>query len=107
MRASPRHGTTVGFIVLLNTLLLATQAADRILTDHLVVQLHEEAQDNAHQLAAQHGFQSARKVGMVPLHTPHNPLGLSDGGAAGVINVHQTGKHVDQAPRRFSGGSFD
>lgn len=65
MRGSPRHGTAVGFIVLLNALLLATQAAEGVLTDHLLVQLHEDAQDEAHQLATQHGFQSARKVGML------------------------------------------
>lgn len=46
-------------------LLIATQAAQGALTDHLLVQLHEDAQDEAHQLAAQHGFQSARKVGVV------------------------------------------
>ncbi|KAM7385503.1 hypothetical protein PAMP_001585 [Pampus punctatissimus] len=62
MHGSPRHGTAVGFIVLLNALLLATQAAERVLTDHLLVQLHEDAQDEAHQLATQHGFQSARKL---------------------------------------------
>lgn len=58
----------MGFIVLLNALLnallLATQAAEGAFTDHLLVQLHEDAQDEAHQLAAQHGFQSARKVEM-------------------------------------------
>ncbi|KAI3363258.1 hypothetical protein L3Q82_011894 [Scortum barcoo] len=62
MRGSPRHGTAVGFMVLLNALLLATQAAEGALTDHLLVQLHEDAQDEAHQLATQHGFQSARKL---------------------------------------------
>ncbi|XP_029376863.1 neuroendocrine convertase 2 isoform X1 [Echeneis naucrates] len=63
MRASPRHGTTVGFMLLLNALLLLdTQAAEGALTDHLLVQLHEDAQDEAHQLATQHGFQSARKL---------------------------------------------
>lgn len=50
---------------LLPLLLIATQAAQGALTDHLLVQLHEDAQDEAHQLAAQHGFQSARKVGVV------------------------------------------
>uniref|UniRef100_A0A3Q3WM28 Neuroendocrine convertase 2 n=1 Tax=Mola mola TaxID=94237 RepID=A0A3Q3WM28_MOLML len=62
MRGSPRHGTAVGFIVLLNALLLAPQPAHGASTDHLLVQLHEDAQDEAHQLAAQHGFQSARKL---------------------------------------------
>lgn len=67
MRGSPRHGTaTVGFIiVLLKALLLSTQAAQGVHTDHLLVQLHQDAQDEAHQLATQHGFQSARKVGML------------------------------------------
>lgn len=50
---------------LLLLLLIATQAAQGALTDHLLVQLHEDAQDEAHQLAAQHGFQSARKVRVV------------------------------------------
>ncbi|KAF3842016.1 hypothetical protein F7725_023967, partial [Dissostichus mawsoni] len=62
MCGSPRHGTAVGFIVLLNALLLATQAAEGVSTDHLLVQLHEGAQDEAHQLATQHGFHSARKL---------------------------------------------
>lgn len=52
-------------LLLLLLLLIATQAAQGALTDHLLVQLHEDAQDEAHQLAAQHGFQSARKVGVV------------------------------------------
>ncbi|XP_030604422.1 neuroendocrine convertase 2 isoform X2 [Archocentrus centrarchus] len=62
MLGSPRYGTAVGFIVLLNALLLATQAAEGVLTDHFLVQLHEDAQDEAHQVATQHGFQSARKL---------------------------------------------
>uniref|UniRef100_A0A3Q1HN98 Neuroendocrine convertase 2 n=1 Tax=Anabas testudineus TaxID=64144 RepID=A0A3Q1HN98_ANATE len=52
----------VGFMVLLNALVLATQAAEGVLTDHLLVQFHEGAQDEAHELATQHGFQSARKL---------------------------------------------
>uniref|UniRef100_A0A3Q2NQA2 Neuroendocrine convertase 2 n=1 Tax=Fundulus heteroclitus TaxID=8078 RepID=A0A3Q2NQA2_FUNHE len=63
MRGYPRYGTAVGFMVLLNALLIfATQATEGVLTDHLLVQLHEDAQDEAHQVATQHGFQSARKV---------------------------------------------
>lgn len=58
-----RYGTAVGFMVLLNALLIfATQATEGVLTDHLLVQLHEDAQDEAHQVATQHGLQSARKV---------------------------------------------
>lgn len=76
MRGSPRHGTALGFMVLLNALLLATQAAEGVLTDHVLVQLHEEAQDEAHQLAAQHGFQSARKVGCLSLQGPWQDLEL-------------------------------
>lgn len=50
-------------------LLLAAQAARGASTDHLLVQLREDAQDEAHQLATQHGFQSARKVnGMLGSH---------------------------------------
>uniref|UniRef100_A0AAX7V6X6 Neuroendocrine convertase 2 n=1 Tax=Astatotilapia calliptera TaxID=8154 RepID=A0AAX7V6X6_ASTCA len=62
MLGSPRYGTALGFTVLLNALLLATQAAEGVLTDHFLVQLHEDAQDEAHQVATQHGFQSARKL---------------------------------------------
>lgn len=60
MRGHPRLGTAVGFLALL----FATQAAEGVLTDHLVVQLHEDAQDEGHQVATQHGYQ-ARKVGML------------------------------------------
>lgn len=49
-------------MVLLNALLLPTQPAQGVTTDHLLVQLRGDAQDEAHQLATQHGFQSARKV---------------------------------------------
>nr|XP_057914804.1 neuroendocrine convertase 2-like isoform X2 [Doryrhamphus excisus] len=66
MRGSPRHGTRVGLMVLLNALLLllASRAAERQeSTDHVVVQFHDEApEEDARQLAAQHGYQSARKV---------------------------------------------
>lgn len=62
MRGSPRHGTAAGWMVLLNALLLSTQPAQGVTTDHLLVQLRGDAQDEAHQLATQHGFQSARKV---------------------------------------------
>ncbi|XP_017287829.1 neuroendocrine convertase 2 [Kryptolebias marmoratus] len=61
MRGPPRRGTAVGFVALLNALLFAAQAAQGVLTDHLVVQLHEDAQDEAHQVATQHGCQ-ARKI---------------------------------------------
>lgn len=71
MLGSPRYGTALGFTVLLNALLLATQAAEGVLTDHFLVQLHEDAQDEAHQVATQHGFQSARKVGMLWLKKHH------------------------------------
>lgn len=62
MYGSSRHGTAAGFAAMLCAVLLAPRAARGVLTDHLLVQLREDAQDEAHQLAAQHGFQSARKV---------------------------------------------
>lgn len=72
MRGSSRYGAGVGSMVALNALLLlllAAQAARGASTDHLLVQLREDAQDEAHQLATQHGFQSARKVnGMLGSH---------------------------------------
>ncbi|KAF6736979.1 Neuroendocrine convertase 2 [Oryzias melastigma] len=79
MRGSPRHGTSVGVLVLLNALLFAAEAAEGVLTEHLLVQLHEDAQDEAHQLAAQHGFQSARKVGcLVTSQTQQGRLNLAE-----------------------------
>ncbi|MEQ2232986.1 Neuroendocrine convertase 2 [Ilyodon furcidens] len=62
MRGYSRYGTAVGFMVLLNALLIFTTQATGVLTDHLLVQLHEDAQGEAHQVATQHGFQSARKL---------------------------------------------
>ena len=52
-------------LLLLDALLLfAGQAAgEGTITNHVVVQLHESAHDDAHQLAVEHGFQSVRKVG--------------------------------------------
>ena len=67
MRGSPPCGTAVGCMLLLllldALLLLAGQAAgEGIITNHVVVRLHESAHDDAHQLAVEHGFQSVRKV---------------------------------------------
>uniref|UniRef100_G3P326 Neuroendocrine convertase 2 n=1 Tax=Gasterosteus aculeatus aculeatus TaxID=481459 RepID=G3P326_GASAC len=65
MRGSSRYGAGAGSMVALNALLLlllAAQAARGASTDHLLVQLREDAQDEAHQLATQHGFHSARKL---------------------------------------------
>ncbi|KAJ0067146.1 hypothetical protein NL108_012797 [Boleophthalmus pectinirostris] len=62
MHGSPRHGTALGFIVLNALLLVATQLAQGVPSEHLLVQLHEDVQDQAHQLATQYGFQSARKL---------------------------------------------
>ncbi|MED6258048.1 hypothetical protein ATANTOWER_002275 [Ataeniobius toweri] len=62
MRGYSRYGTAVGFMVLLNALLIFATQATGVLTDHLLVQLHEDAQGEAHQVATQHGFQSARKL---------------------------------------------
>lgn len=62
MRGSFGHGTAVG-LMLLNALFLATQTAEEgIFTNHLLVQLHEDTHDEAHQLATEHGYQSVRKV---------------------------------------------
>lgn len=62
MLGSLRYGTAVG-LILLNSLVHATQATEEgIFTNHLLVQLHEGAHDEAHQLATEHGFQSSRKV---------------------------------------------
>ncbi|XP_064788549.1 neuroendocrine convertase 2 isoform X2 [Oncorhynchus masou masou] len=62
MLGSLRYGTAVG-LILLNSLVLATQATEEgIFTNHLLVQLHEGAHDEAHQLATEHGFQSSRKL---------------------------------------------
>uniref|UniRef100_A0A8C6WVP5 Neuroendocrine convertase 2 n=1 Tax=Neogobius melanostomus TaxID=47308 RepID=A0A8C6WVP5_9GOBI len=72
MRGSPRHGTALGLIVLLlllvatnttsTTTTTATQLAQGVPSEHLLVQLHEDVQEQAHQLATQYGFQSARKL---------------------------------------------
>lgn len=50
-------------MILLNALFLATQTAEEgIFTNHLLVQLHEGKDDEAHQLATEHGYQSVRKL---------------------------------------------
>uniref|UniRef100_A0A8C7JCP7 Neuroendocrine convertase 2 n=1 Tax=Oncorhynchus kisutch TaxID=8019 RepID=A0A8C7JCP7_ONCKI len=62
MIGSLTHGTAV-VLILLKALFLATHATeDEIFTNHLLVQLHEGAHDEAHQLATEHGFHSARKL---------------------------------------------
>uniref|UniRef100_A0A4W5JQD3 Neuroendocrine convertase 2 n=2 Tax=Salmoninae TaxID=504568 RepID=A0A4W5JQD3_9TELE len=62
MIGSLRYGTAV-VLILLNALFLVTHATeDGIFTNHLLVQLHEGAHDEAHQLATEHGFHSARKL---------------------------------------------
>ncbi|XP_029554273.1 neuroendocrine convertase 2-like isoform X2 [Salmo trutta] len=62
MIGSLRYGTAV-VLILLKSLFLATHATeDGIFTNHLLVQLHEGAHDEAHQLATEHGFHSARKL---------------------------------------------
>lgn len=67
MIGSLRYGTAV-VLILLKSLFLATHATeDGIFTNHLLVQLHEGAHDEAHQLATEHGFHSARKVRHVRL----------------------------------------
>lgn len=50
-------------LVLVNALLFAMgDTEDGILTDHLLVQLHEGSCDEAPQVAMEHGFESVRKV---------------------------------------------
>uniref|UniRef100_A0A6Q2X6R8 Neuroendocrine convertase 2 n=1 Tax=Esox lucius TaxID=8010 RepID=A0A6Q2X6R8_ESOLU len=62
MLGSLRYGTTVG-LILINAMVLATLATEEgIFTNHLLVQLHEGVHDEAHQLATEHGYHSARKL---------------------------------------------
>ncbi|KAG9339054.1 hypothetical protein JZ751_024251 [Albula glossodonta] len=57
-----RDGATVT-LILLHALIAATGAAEEgIFTNHFLVQLHEQTDDEAHQLATEHGFDSARKL---------------------------------------------
>ncbi|KAI2657437.1 Neuroendocrine convertase 2 [Labeo rohita] len=57
-----RDGTAVA-LVLLNALALIAAADEEVIfTDHFLVQLHEGTNEDAHQLALEHGFGSARKL---------------------------------------------
>lgn len=66
-----RDGTAVA-LVLLNALALIAAADEEVIfTDHFLVQLHEGTNEDAHQLALEHGFGSARKVsGSMRSRTP-------------------------------------
>ncbi|KAJ8365919.1 hypothetical protein SKAU_G00147500 [Synaphobranchus kaupii] len=57
-----RDGATVTLILLLVTVPAAASAEEGIFTNHFLVELHEQAEDEAHQLATDHGFDSARKL---------------------------------------------
>lgn len=55
-------GATVTLILLLITVSATASAEEGVFTNHFLVQLHEQTEDEAHQLATEHGFDSARKV---------------------------------------------
>lgn len=57
-----KYGTAV-FVLLFTALLLFTGATEEgILTNHLLVQLHQGVSEDAQQLALEYGFESARQV---------------------------------------------
>ncbi|XP_061087268.1 neuroendocrine convertase 2 [Conger conger] len=57
-----RDGATVTLILLLVTVSATASTEEAVFTNHFLVQLHEQTGDEAHQLATEHGFDSARKV---------------------------------------------
>uniref|UniRef100_A0A8C2DBY0 Neuroendocrine convertase 2 n=1 Tax=Cyprinus carpio TaxID=7962 RepID=A0A8C2DBY0_CYPCA len=57
-----RDGTAVALILLNALVLIAAADEEVIFTDHFLVQLHEGTNEDAHQLAREHGFGSARKL---------------------------------------------
>lgn len=62
MLGAVKYGTAVG-VLLFTALLLFTGATDEaVFTNHLLVQLHEGGEQDAHQVALEYGFGSARQV---------------------------------------------
>lgn len=57
-----RDGTAVALILFHALMHIAAADEEVVLTDHFLVQLHEGTDEDAHQLALEHGFRSARKV---------------------------------------------
>uniref|UniRef100_A0A8C1XXL9 Neuroendocrine convertase 2 n=1 Tax=Cyprinus carpio TaxID=7962 RepID=A0A8C1XXL9_CYPCA len=57
-----RDGTALALILLSALVLLAAAGEELIFSNHFLVQLHEGTNEDAHQLALEHGFGSARKL---------------------------------------------
>lgn len=57
-----RDGTAVALILFHALMHIAAADEEVVLTAHFLVQLHEGTDEDAHQLALEHGFRSARKV---------------------------------------------
>uniref|UniRef100_A0A672NEN7 Neuroendocrine convertase 2 n=1 Tax=Sinocyclocheilus grahami TaxID=75366 RepID=A0A672NEN7_SINGR len=57
-----RAGTALALILLDALVLIAAAHEELIFSDHFLVQLHEGTNEDAHQLALEHGFGSARKL---------------------------------------------
>lgn len=71
-----KYGTAV-VLLLFTALLLFTGATEQgIYTNHLLVQLHEGGNEDAHQLAHEYGFGSARQVRENTKHTETHHHGL-------------------------------
>lgn len=62
MRGFFGDGTAVALILLSAWALIAAADEELIFTNHFLVQLHEGTNEDAHQLALEHGFGSARKA---------------------------------------------
>ncbi|XP_048864262.1 neuroendocrine convertase 2 [Brienomyrus brachyistius] len=62
MLGPAKDGTSLVFLVLHAFAVLARAADEGIITEHFLVQLQGGLEDEAHQLAAEHGFDGARKV---------------------------------------------
>lgn len=71
----PAKDGTLLVLLVLHALVVLAQAADEgIITEHFLVQLQGGSEDEAHQLAAEHGFDGARKVGTVLVATRTNQM---------------------------------
>lgn len=62
MRGFFGDGTAVALTLLSAWALIAAADEELIFTNHFLVQLHEGTNEDAHQLALEHGFGSARKA---------------------------------------------
>lgn len=62
MLGTMKYGTAVALLLFTALLFFTGATEEGIFTNHLLVQLHEGGNEDAHQLALEYGFGSARQV---------------------------------------------